>query len=109
MKKILNFCFKQLKFFIFNPFWKTWVILAILIVTAILNSWIWYSYITKFYILVNPTPIGYSSAVFVLNLILANIIFPKHQLVSYILVGVGLLIQAFILVFLQMSIFSGAF
>ncbi len=109
MKKIFHYLFSQLKFFILNPFWKTWVILVIVTATVILNVLIWYSYVTKFHVLVNLTPIGYSSAVFLLNLILADIVFSKSQLVSFILVGIGLLIQVLIIVFLQMSLFSGAF
>jgi len=109
VKKILSFLWQQSKYFIINPFWTSWICLTIIGLSAILNGLIWYLYLTKFHIIVNLTPIGYSSAVIILNLILANIVFQKQSLISYILLVVALLIQVFMIFFLKIAVFAGAF
>jgi hypothetical protein len=109
MKNIIPFISKQLKYFLINPFWKDWIVLIIIIVTLIINILIWYLYLHSYRQFINLTPIAYSSGVFLLNTILAVITYPKEKIVSFILLGTGLLIQTFIIFFLKIAIFSGTF
>jgi len=109
LKKILNYSLHQIKYFIFNPFWTSWISLTVLAITVILNGFIWYEYIAKFHMMINLTPIGYTSAVLILNLFLANISYPKQNLLSFILLGTALLIQIFFIFFLKITFLAGAY
>lgn len=84
-------------------------ILGIIIVSLILNALIWFFYLTKYREIVNITPIFYSSAVLVLNLSLGNIVFQKQPLMTYLLLGTGILIQIFIFYFLLLNNIVGVF
>jgi len=83
--------------------------LTVLTVTVILNGFIWYEYIARFNMMVNLTPIGYATAVLILNLFLANISYPKQNLLSFILLGTALLIQIFFIFFLKITFLAGAY
>ena len=107
--KILNYLLKQLKFFIINPFWTKVPILGIIIISLVINGLIWFFYLTKYREMVNITPIYYSSAVLILNLLLGNIIFQKQPLMTYLFLGTSVLIQIFILYFLLLNNVLGGF
>lgn len=109
MKNILKFINQQFRYTIFNPLWKSSAILIILGLSILTNGLIWYFYLTKFRSTVGPVAIYYSSAVILLNLFLALIIYPKQKLVSFVLIGCILLIQAIIFVFLKISSLTGGF
>jgi hypothetical protein len=109
MKKILSFLLPQLKYFIINPFWWSYKILIIIIPSIIMNGLIWYLYLSNYKNFVSNTSVIYSSAVLVLNIFLANTIFPKQNLATYILLGTGFLIQIFIIYYLKIAYLSGAF
>lgn len=107
MKKILSYIVKQLKYFFVNSFWLTWPVIVIIAISILIDAIVWYEYVNKYRDFVNITPIAYSSAVLILNIMLANILFPKEKVMSYILLGSGFLIQIFILFFLKLSIMTG--
>lgn len=109
IKKILKAILSQLKYFFINPFWISWQILIVVILALALNGWTWDLYLTKYKEMINVTPVIYASAVILLNLFLAAIYYPKEKIVSWILIGIGLLIQLFIIFFIKMSVFSGAY
>ncbi len=109
MHKLFSFILGQLKYFFINPFWKKWVILAVLGLSIIINVVIWYSYLRYEKEFINFTPIGYSTGVLLLNLLLAVSIYPKNDLVAYILIGVGFLIQIFIFYYLKIAYLAGVF
>jgi len=109
MKKILKIILSQLKYFFINPFWLSWQILVVVVLILALNGWTWDLYLTKYKEMMNVTPVIYASAVILLNLFLAAIYYPKEKIVSLILIGIGLLIQLFIIFFIKMSVFSAAY
>lgn len=109
MKKIIKFILPQLKYFFLNPFWTSWIIIVILIISLVLNGLIWYLYLGKYHEVINLTPIGYSSGVLMLNLFLAAIIYPKQRMISFIFLGTNILIQLFTLFLIKVSFYLGVF
>jgi len=107
MKKTFSYLFSQFKYFIINPFWKEIPILILIFVPFILNGLIWFLFLTRYREILDFSPIIYSSAVLILNLILANMIYRKKSFFAYVFLCVGLLIQLFFLFFLQMSSLTG--
>lgn len=100
MNKIIPYVKAQLKYFFINPFWRQISVVVILIISLLINGSVWFLYLTKMRIFGNITQIGFSSAVLILDLILAGISFPRQQLVSYILISAGLLVQIIFITFL---------
>jgi hypothetical protein len=109
MHKVYNYIILQIKYFFINHFWRTLVVLAIIIVSIILNGIIWYKYLSFYKMIVSSTPVIFSSSVLILNIFLADIIFPKRELAAYILLLSSLVIQIFILYYFKIAYFSGAF
>lgn len=107
MKKITNYLLNQLKYFFVNQFWTSFPVIIILILSIVLNGIIWFQYIEKYREVINSTPIIYSSAVFILNLFLAAISYPKEKLISWVLISIALLIQVFILFFVKTVFLTG--
>ena len=109
MSHFLSFIKKQLKYFFINPFWKDRIIWVILAITIILNVVIWYKYIKYEKTIIDLLPIVYSTAIFILNLFLSIISYPKKDLIAYVLMGAGLLIQIFFLYYLAIIKLAGVF
>lgn len=109
MKKILSYILKQLRYFFINPFWVKWQVLVILVISVLTNGLIWYLYLSSYKSYVNLTPIIYSLGVLILNLFIANLVYPKKEIVAYILISLGLIIQFIILIYLKIALMSGAF
>ena len=74
-----------------------------------MNGLIWYLYLKNYKDLIGAVPIGYSSAVILLNIFLANITYKKEFLVSSILISMGLFVQIIYLIFLKFFAMSQAF
>ena len=109
MNNIFLFFKNQFLFFAVNPFWKKWPILVIIAVSIAINIFIWYEYLKHYREIVNLTPMGYASAVLLLDIILADISYPRKDIAAYFLVGTGLLIQLFFLYYLKIASLQGAY
>ena len=109
MKKLFITILNQFKHFFLNPFWSSKATLPLMIISVILNGLIWYLYLKRYNALVGVVPIGYSSAVIILNIFLANITYRKEVLASIVLLGVGLSVQLIYLIFLRFFSMSQAF
>jgi len=109
MKIFFKTIWAQVKYFIVNPFWVNKFNIILIILTAIANVFIWYLYLRKYGNLIGILPISYSSAVVVLNVFLAAIIYRKELAASYILLGTGIFIQVVYIVFLKFFAMSQAF
>lgn len=109
MKKLFATISNQIKHFFLNPFWFSKATLPLIILAVILNGLIWYLYLRHYKSLIGIVPIGYSSAVIVLNIFLANITFRKEVLASIVLLGIGLSVQLIYLIFLKFFAMSQAF
>ncbi|AKM82510.1 TPA: hypothetical protein DD449_01825 [Candidatus Berkelbacteria bacterium] len=107
--KILNYFLRQIKYFFFNPFWLNWFVLLEFVLILLLNFIIWYLYLDKYKDFLNLTPIVFSSAVAIINLFMAVIIYPKEKNISIILLTIGLMVQFLILFFIKMTVISGSF
>ena len=109
MKKLLQAILSQLKYFIVNPFWWSWRVLIVIVPALLMNGWTWQLYLTKYQEMISATPVIYASAVLLLNIFLAAIYYPKEKILSWILIGIGLLTQIFIIFFMRVLIFSGTY
>lgn len=109
MKKILQYIIQQIKAFIINPFWLNGGAILLIILTLAVNALVWYLWIKKYQDLIGVVPISYSSAVIVLNIFLGNLTYRKETLVTFILLGTGLIIQIIYLIFLRFFAMSQAF
>lgn len=109
MKKFFSKIWAQVKYFIVNPFWVNKINIILIILTIIANAFVWYLYLKKYHFLIGMVPISYSSAVLMLNVFLASIIYRKELAASYILLGIGMFIQVVYLVFLKFFAMGQAF
>jgi len=109
MKKNITAAKNQIITFIFNPFWRSWGVVVILALSLALNGLVWYTYYQVIHHSLGFTPILYSSGVLLLNLFLANIIYRKEPLASFILMGLSLIIQAFIYIFMRITFLMSGF
>ena len=100
---MIKFVRSQFSYLFRNPFWTSLPILILIGVTLIADAVLVYLFITRFRQLVPMMPIIYSIAVFVLNLILANISFRKEPMISYIFLGGSLLVQILFVIYLLMA------
>lgn len=85
--------------FVFNSFWQAWGVLAIVVVSLALNGVLWYIYETK--IKENSLPFIFASGLIILNLILANYLWPREKMAGLILLGVGLFTQLLMLILIR--------
>jgi hypothetical protein len=99
MSNIYSVLKQIIRDFFINHFWKKWQIIVILILTVGLNVFLWYTFETK--IKDNSSPFLFSSGVAVINLILANYLFNREKIASYILITIGLSIQILMLLFVR--------
>lgn len=81
----------------------------VIIISLLIDALVWYLYLTKYNQILHLTPIGYASGVLILNIFLAAVIYPKQQMISYILLGTSLLIQVYILFLLKITSYLGAY
>lgn len=109
MKKFFQTIWLQIKYFFVNPFWVQKMVILLVTITLVLNGSIWYLYLKKYTGLIGFVPISYSSAVLLLNIFLAAIIYRKETLVSFVLLGTGLTIQIIYLIFLRFLAMSQVF
>lgn len=99
MKKIISSLLNIIRGFIFNSFWRSWTVLAIIFLSLVLNAILWYIFLTK--IKVNVLPFYFASGLIILNLLLANFLWEKEKLASYFLIAVGIFSQILMLVFIR--------
>lgn len=109
MKNFFKKIWAQVKYFVVNPFWGNKYSILIIILTLALNGLVWYFYIRKYSVIIGVVPISYSSAVVILNIFLAGVIYRKEIAASYILLGTGIFIQIIYLVFLKFFAMGQAF
>lgn len=76
---------------------------------VVTDSALIYLYMIKYRQAVPLMPIIYSLAVFLLNLVLANISYRKEPMISYIFLGGGLLVQLLFLSYLQFTNLASGF
>jgi hypothetical protein len=101
MKKLFKTIWAQIKYFIVNPFWVNKFSILLIGLNFVLNGLIWYLYLKNYQSMIGFVPIAYSSAVILLNIFLAAIIYRKEISASFILLGAGMMIQLIYLVFLK--------
>lgn len=109
MKIFFKFIFDRIRNFFVNPFWMSLASLLIVFLTLLLNGLVWYLYIKQYRNIIGYEPISFSSAVFLLNLFLAAIVYKRETLASYILLSTGLTVQIIFIVFLRFLAMSQAF
>jgi len=109
MKKIFSYFKSQFSYLFINPFWKAWVNIILITITFLVSALLVYLYIFRFRQSAPIMPIIYSVAVFVLNVLLANISYRREPMVSYILLSAGLFVQILFLGYLQISILGAGF
>lgn len=109
MKSFFKFIFDRIRNFFVNPFWKSLPSILVLIFTLALNGLIWYLYLKQYRSIIGYEPIAFSSAVVLLNLFLAAIVYKREALASYILLSTGLTVQIIFVVFLRFLAMSQAF
>jgi len=103
MRNILKVLKQILKDFFINPFWKSWWVLALIVLSLAINGYLWYFYFLK--IKENPMPFIFSSGLILLNLILANYLWNRERLASYFLLTVALFVQLLMLIFIKSFLF----
>ncbi len=109
MKKIIIYFLTQTKRFFVNPYWIDWRILIFMIPTFILNALVWYLWARYYQDLIGVVPIGYAAAVALLNIFLGGLSYRKEILVTFVLLGTGLLIQTIYIIFLKFFAMTQAF
>lgn len=107
--KIFKYVWQKIKEFILNPFWLNWASILLIVLTLALNGLIWYFWAKYYQDLIGIVPISYSSAVLFLNIFLGNLTYRKETLVTFILLGTGLIIQIVYLIFLRFFAMSQTF
>jgi len=103
MRNILKVLKQVLKDFFINPFWKSWWVLVVIVVSFVINSFLWYFYFLK--IKENPIPFIFSSGLIFLNLVLANYLWNREKLASFFLLTVALFTQLLMLIFIKSFLF----
>jgi hypothetical protein len=109
MKKNLFNLFSHIKNFFTNRFWQTFLVWIILGLTLLAHAAIWYFYFSSLKSIIGITQIFYSSGAIILNLFLANLVYEKESLASFILLGVALLIQILFIIFLKVLLVPHGF
>lgn len=109
MKKTIIYLWQKLKEFILSPFWLNRGVILIIAATLALNGLIWYQWLQKYQDLIGIVPIGYAGAVALLNIVLGNLSYKKEPLVTFVLLGAGVLIQIIYIIFLKFFVMSQAF
>ncbi|HLB95339.1 MAG TPA: hypothetical protein VJK26_00330 [Patescibacteria group bacterium] len=99
MNKIFKSIIGILKDFIYNSFWRSGPVLAIIVLSLVLNGFLWYIFETR--IRENPVPFFFTSGLVGLNLILGNYLWEREKIASFFLISVGLFVQLLMLVFVR--------
>lgn len=76
--------------------------------SVIINLMLWLNFNNNFKLQIS-TPIFFSSGVLILNIFLADIIYPKKEMPAYLLIFAGLIAQIFIFYYIKLIIVSGSF
>lgn len=103
MKKILAMILGNLKGFLFNVFWLNPSVIIIIFFSLAINGILWYIFQIK--VRFNPIPFIFASGLIFLNLILANFLWEKEKIASFILLGTGLFTQILMLLFIRYLMF----
>jgi hypothetical protein len=101
--------FSPIKYIINNPIWKRWPLLIILAIGIILDAVAWYWYLSYYKNIINLTPILFAGAALALNFVLSVIIYPKKDILAFLLLVTAILIQIFIIFYMKIAYLSGAF
>ena len=103
MKKIIEIIFTNLKGFFLNSFWQNLKVIIIVAASLAINALLWYIFQIK--VRFNPIPFIFASGLIFLNLILANFLWEKEKIASFILLGTGLFTQILMLLFIRYLMF----
>ncbi len=99
MKKIIKIIFTNLKEFFLNSFWQNIKVIIIIVSSLAINALLWYIFRLK--IRFNPIPFIFASGLILLNLVLANFLWQREKISSFILLGTGLFTQILMLLFIR--------
>jgi len=99
MKNILVILKGILRGFVFNPFWKSPVVLISLVLALATDGVLWYIYTSKLH--ENPIPFIFASVLIILNFVLANFLWNREKLASYFLIYTALFVQILMLLFIR--------
>ena len=99
MKKILEIILTNIKGFFLNSFWQNLKVIIIVVFSLAINGLLWY--IFKLKIRFNPIPFIFAAGLILLNLVLANYLWHREKISSFILLGTGLFAQILMLLFIR--------